>query len=55
LKYEGRIYLSKDARMSKKVFWESYPGAKRFQKVAKKYNPDLKFKSLLSQRLSILE
>jgi len=53
LEYGGRIYLSKDARMKKDIFWNSYPEDLKFREIVKKYNPDFKFKSLLSKRLSI--
>ena len=52
--HEGRIYLSKDARMKKDLFWQGYPNAEKFQQIINKYNPGAKFNSLLSQRLSIL-
>ena len=28
----GRIYLSKDARMKKEIFWQTYPHAHEFRK-----------------------
>lgn len=51
--YGGRIYLSKDARMKKEIFWKTYPGAKEFQEIIKKYDPDNRFNSVLSQRLML--
>ena len=53
LQYGGRIYLTKDARMKKEVFWQSYPNAEKFKTIIKKYNPDFKWKSLQSDRLQI--
>jgi len=53
LEYGGRIYLTKDARMKPEMFWGGYPNAKRFVEIVKHYNPDLKFRSLLSDRLQI--
>lgn len=53
LDYGGRLYLTKDARMKPETFWNSYPGATKFQEIIKKYNPDYKFKSLQSDRLGI--
>jgi FAD/FMN-containing dehydrogenase len=53
LDYGGRLYLTKDARMKSEIFWESYPGAKKFQELVKKYNPEYKFRSLQSDRLEI--
>lgn len=51
--YGGRIYLSKDARMKKEIFWSTYPHAKEFQRIIQKYDPNNKFNSLLSQRLML--
>jgi decaprenylphospho-beta-D-ribofuranose 2-oxidase len=49
----GRIYLSKDARMKKEIFWKTYPHAEEFQQILKKYDPDNRFNSNLSQRLML--
>jgi decaprenylphospho-beta-D-ribofuranose 2-oxidase len=51
--YGGRIYLSKDARMKKEIFWSTYPHAREFQEILKKYDPENKFVSHLSQRLML--
>lgn len=51
--YGGRIYLSKDARMKKEIFWRTYPHAKDFQAILKKYDPENRFVSHLSQRLML--
>jgi FAD/FMN-containing dehydrogenase len=51
--YGGRIYLSKDARMKKEIFWSTYPHAVEFQEVIRKYDPENKFVSHLSQRLML--
>ena len=51
--YGGRIYLSKDARMKKEIFWETYPHAREFQEILKKYDPQNRFNSNLSQRLML--
>lgn len=53
LQYGGRLYLSKDARMNSRLFWEAYPQAHKFVEIVKKYNPEGKFNSLLAQRLNI--
>jgi len=53
LKYGGRIYLSKDARMRPDIFWATYPHARQFQEIVKKYNPDFKIRSMQSDRLRI--
>ena len=51
--FGGRIYLSKDARMKKEIFWKTYPHAHDFQQILKKYDPDNRFNSNLSQRLML--
>ena len=53
LKYGGRIYLSKDARMKPDIFWNSYPNASKFLDIVKKYNPEFKFNSIQATRLHI--
>lgn len=53
LQYGGRIYLSKDARMKPDVFWKSYPNARRFLDIVKKYNPDYKINSVQAKRLNL--
>ena len=54
LKYGGRIYLAKDARMKPQTFWKGYPNSQKWVDIVKKYNPDQKFNSLLAQRLNII-
>jgi len=54
LNYGGRIYLTKDARMNKEIFWNSYPHLKRFQEIVRKYNPKNHFSSLQSERLAVI-
>lgn len=54
LDYGGRIYMTKDSRMQKDIFWKGYSRAEEFVKIAKKYNPDAKINSMLSKRLEIL-
>jgi FAD/FMN-containing dehydrogenase len=51
--YGGRIYLSKDARMKKEIFWSTYPRAREFQEILKKYDPQNRFNSNLSERLML--
>ena len=55
LEYGGRIYLSKDARMKPEVFWTSYPKAKEFLEIVKKYNPQFKINSIQAERLQITQ
>lgn len=52
LKYKGRIYLSKDARMKPKMFFESYPNVQKFISILHTYSP-VKFISHQSKRLQI--
>jgi decaprenylphospho-beta-D-ribofuranose 2-oxidase len=51
--YGGRIYLSKDARMKKEIFWKTYPHAHQFREILEKYDPGNRFVSQLSQRLTL--
>lgn len=52
--YGGRIYLSKDARMSKELFHATYqPALQKFTDLLKKIDPEKKFQSLQSKRLGI--
>ena len=54
LKYEGKIYLTKDCRMDKILFNKSYPQYKEILKIKKKYNI-LNFSSKQSERFGINE
>lgn len=49
----GRLYLTKDARMPKEMFWDTYPNISEFLEIKTKYDPNNKFQSLLSNRLGI--
>ncbi len=51
--YGGRIYLSKDARMKKEIFWQTYANAPEFKNILTKYDPDNRFVSGLSERLTL--
>lgn len=51
--YGGRIYLSKDARMKSEIFWRTYPHAEEFRAILRKYDPENRFVSHLSQRLML--
>ena len=53
LKYNGRIYMSKDARMHPNVLKEGYPKLEQFKTIIKKYNPNFKIKSIQSDRLDL--
>lgn len=49
----GRIYLTKDARMSEVFFKKSYPNWEAFQNIRSKYHALGKFSSLQSKRLGL--
>ena len=49
----GRIYLAKDARVSKEIFEQGYPQINKFRELRKKYKMDEKFNSLQSRRVGI--
>ena len=53
LKYSGRIYLAKDARVSTKTFRKGYPLLEKFINFRKKNNMNKKFESFQSKRLKI--
>ncbi len=53
LEYGGRIYLTKDARMSESTFKSSYHKYGIFRKVREKYKAFDKFKSMQSIRLNM--
>ncbi|CAH9018251.1 FAD-binding protein [Candidatus Nitrosacidococcus sp. I8] len=49
----GRIYLAKDALLTKEQFEQSYPNVDRFRKLRQELELDLYFQSLLSKRLAL--
>ncbi|MCB1671638.1 MAG: FAD-binding oxidoreductase [Gammaproteobacteria bacterium] len=51
----GRLYLAKDARMSRDLFTRTYPGLADFQQVRREVDPDNLFGSLQSRRLGLSE
>lgn len=51
--YGGRIYLTKDVRMSEETFKAGYPQWKAFYAVRKKYHAHKAFASLQSNRLGL--
>jgi decaprenylphospho-beta-D-ribofuranose 2-oxidase len=53
MEHGGRVYLTKDARMDAQLFKSTYPHYDQFNQILHKYNPEHKFASLLSRRLSI--
>ena len=52
-RYNGRIYLTKDARVCKEVFEKGYPQIQTFRNFRKKNKMHLKFQSLQSKRVKI--
>ena len=53
LKHKGRIYLSKDVRVSKEVFEKGYPQINKFREIRKEYKLNEVFSSLQSERVGI--
>lgn len=53
LEHGGRVYLSKDARMSEQTFKRSYPGWEQLQAVRARYGAQGKFISRQAQRLGL--
>ncbi|HSN61544.1 MAG TPA: hypothetical protein VLR49_11460, partial [Ferruginibacter sp.] len=51
LKSGGRLYMSKDARMKPQILRQGYPRLDEFKAIVKKYDPEGKLHSLLSDRL----
>lgn len=52
-RYGGRLYLSKDVRMSEDMFKSGYPQWELLQKLRQKYGADKKFHSLQSKRIGL--
>ena len=53
LSHGGRLYLTKDSRMSEETFKVSYPRWEEFEDVRKKYQAQEHFASLQSERLGL--
>jgi len=53
VKYEGRIYLTKDVRVSKETFEKGYPQIETFRQYRKENKMDVKFQSIQSKRVGI--
>jgi decaprenylphospho-beta-D-ribofuranose 2-oxidase len=51
--YGGRLYLTKDVRMSADMLKKTYPGLEEFKSVIQRLDPEGKVRSLQSERLSI--
>ncbi len=53
VEHEGRIYLTKDVRVSKETFEKGYPQIETFREYRKEQNMETKFQSLQSKRVGI--
>ena len=53
VEHQGRIYLAKDARVSKETFEQGYPNIDNFREFRKKNDMNAKFQSLQSTRVKI--
>jgi hypothetical protein len=53
VKHKGRIYLTKDVRVSKKTFEKGYPQIETFRQYRKENKMDEKFQSHQSKRVGI--
>ena len=53
LNHQGRIYLTKDVRVSKETFEKGYPHIENFRQYRKNNGMDKKFQSLQSKRVGI--
>ena len=53
VKHQGRIYLTKDVRVSKETFEKGYPHIETFRQFRKENQMDSKFQSLQSKRVGI--
>jgi hypothetical protein len=51
IRYGGRLYMSKDARMSPEILKAGYKQLPEFIDIVKKYNPTTSIRSLQSDRL----
>jgi decaprenylphospho-beta-D-ribofuranose 2-oxidase len=55
LKFGGRLYMSKDARMKPEVLFKGYPKLEQFKSIVRKYNPSGKLSSKQSERLLLTD
>jgi FAD/FMN-containing dehydrogenase len=53
LKYGGRVYLAKDARMRAETFHAMYPRLREWQEIKSRVDPENRFDSDLARRLRI--
>jgi len=55
LQHGGRVYLAKDACLSREHFEQMYPGLDRFREIKAKVDPQGRFSSSLARRLGLVE
>jgi FAD/FMN-containing dehydrogenase len=53
LKYGGRVYLTKDVRMTHEMLVNSYPQAQSFIDKIQELDPEFKFASAQSERIEM--
>src|SRR5690606_17951540 len=53
LDYQGRVYLTKDARLGADAFRAMYPEAPAWMEAVRKYNPDARSDSRMAERLGL--
>lgn len=53
LEYGGRLYLTKDVRMNRQMFMQSYPNVEQFINNVRRVNRQAKFRSFQSDRVGI--
>ena len=53
IRYGGRVYLTKDARLKPAAFKAMYPEARAWMDVVRKYNPEARSASLMAERLGL--
>lgn len=51
IEHSGKIYLAKDARMSKETFWQTQPNIEEFLARKKEFDAEEKFQTALYKRL----
>ncbi|MGZ5252879.1 MAG: FAD-binding protein [Flavitalea sp.] len=55
LKYNGRLYMSKDARMKPSILKAGYSRLEEFKKIVKKYDPLGRMNSMQAKRLELTD
>ncbi len=53
IKYKGKVYLTKDSRLSPTTFRKMYPEYKDWMNTVKKFNPDKMYNSEMAERLKL--